>query len=93
MVYSAAETKLPDTVKAVLYTHTLHPRILLQISKSSRATINGSSEFTTCKSDRIYACASFGSCRDIGTNIFKSRVSRLDVVIVFDKQRANTYIT
>ncbi len=60
---STAKTKLPPAI------HNLRPRILLRISKPSRATTSGSSAFTARWSD-------LESYRSVGTGAFKSTVSR-----------------
>jgi hypothetical protein len=65
-------SKLLDTIKATLRINTAHLRILLRISKSSRATTNRSSDFTAPWSDLTYVCANFGSCRGIAAGTSKS---------------------
>jgi len=92
-VDSIAETKLPDTIKAALCIDISHPRILLRISKRSRATTNKSSAFTAYWSDLTYTCTNFGSSRGIAAGTFKSTSStRLVVVIVLDKQCTDPYM-
>ncbi|PQE18245.1 heterokaryon incompatibility protein [Rutstroemia sp. NJR-2017a BBW] len=80
---SVTETKLTDTIQDTLCIDTLHCRILLRISKSSRATTARPSEFTTSWSKLVYVCASFKSCQGIsdgtfkGTNIHKPVTTRV----------------